>query len=198
VVSATVVEAIPGTGHGLLWMHGRTVSSHPGAFQVAAGPGIMLRPLPPASLLVTWSGGVTLAGQGASVQFSGVALVPLAVSGTLASGGRDLHVANASGQPLEDPWILSRGRVQRLPPVGERLDLALDEARWQAHERLQRVDGHHALLAWAFSRLEADAILRATPAWLVGWWRDPSLALRWDGRAQTASQLVLVPLTVRP
>jgi hypothetical protein len=199
VVSATVVEAIPGTVHGLLWMQGRTVSSHAGPFEVAAGAGIMLRPLLPAPLVLTWAAdGMTLAGRGAPAEFSGIGLVPLAISGTFESGGGRVSIVNASGQPLEDAWILARGRVQRLPPVGERLEHDLHEAGWQAHERLPRVDGRHALLVWAFSRVGGDAILKATPAWLVGWWRDSSLALRWDGRVQAPLQLVLVPLTARP
>ncbi|MDQ7857448.1 MAG: hypothetical protein QN174_11935 [Armatimonadota bacterium] len=197
VVSAAVVEAIPGSGHGLLWVAGRTISSHGGAFAVSLAPGVLVRPTPPASLDVVWADGVTLVGRGAAVGFFGSGLVPAPITGTVTARGDAIQVANASGRVLERAWVFRAGRVHALPPVGERLELSLDETRWQPHERLQRAEGH-ALLTWAFSRLDGDAILKATPAWLVGWWRDPSLALRWDGRLQTPQQLVLVPLATRP
>jgi hypothetical protein len=59
---------------------------------------------------------------------------------------------------------------------------------------MQRTEPNHALLMWTFSRLESDAILSSTPAWVVGWWRDPALAFAWDGRVEAPLQLVLVPL----
>ena len=197
VVSAAVVEALPGSGHGLLWVQGRTVSSHRGTFAVSVPPGVLVRPSPPASLDVLWADHVTLAGRGAAVGFFGSGLVPAPVGGTVTARGDAIQVVNASGRVLERAWVFRSGRVHALPPVGERLALALEESRWQPHERLQRTEGH-ALLTWAFSRLERDGILDATPAWLVGWWRDPSMALRWDGRLQVPQQLVLVPLALRP
>jgi len=135
-------------------------------------------------------------GSGGSVQLAGTAVVPLAISGTIGAraGATTVTVTNGSGRRLEFPWLLMRGRVQSLPAIGEVAQLVLDEQQWQPHDRLQRTEPNHALLMWAFSRLEADSILKGTPAWLVGWMRDPSLALRWDGRPEAPLQLVLVPL----
>jgi hypothetical protein len=107
-------------------------------------------------------------------------------------------VTNLSGRRIENPWVLAAGRVQRVPAVDRAARVALDEARWQAHERLPRTDVDHALLAWAFSHLSTGDILRSNPAWLVGWWRVPVDLLRWDGRPEAVPQMLLVPLAVPP
>lgn len=127
-------------------------------------------------------------------------MVPAAVAATLdaRAGTAAVTVTNLSGRRIETPWVLVAGRVQRVPAVDRVARVALDETRWQAHERLPRTDEDHALLAWAFSHLSTGDILRSNPAWLVGWWRDPALSFRWDGRPEAPLQMLLVPLAVPP
>ncbi len=195
VVSSVVIESIPATAHGLLMVSARTVSSHSGPFEVGAIGDLLLRPAPPASIVVTHGAEVGVRGSG-SVQLTGTAVVPLAITGTIgAQGGTTtVSVTNRSGQRLESGWIYKAGQVQPLPAIGEAARMALDDQKWMPRDRLQRTEPNHLLLLWAFSRLEGDVILKAPPAWLVGWMRDPSLALRWEGRPEAPLQLVLVPL----
>lgn len=196
VVSASVLEGLPGTGHGLLTMAGRAVVSHPAPFAVSAPAPMLLRPAAPGDVVLELDEGATLrAGRG--LVFTGTAVVPLGVDGAF-SDPRTLRVSNRTGRRLEPAWLFVDGRVHPLPAIGGTTTLALDDQRWLPFERLSRTDEGHALLVWAFSRLQTDAILRTTPAWLVGWWRDPSLALAWDSRREAALQLVLVPLAGRP
>ncbi len=196
VVASIVVEAIPMTGHGLLVISARTVSSHGGPFVVSSSNALLLRPVPPAPVVVVRGAEAAVQGSGGSVQLTGTAVVPVAISGAISAraGVTAITVTNGSGRRLEFPWLFVRGRVQPLPAIGEVLQRVVDEQQWQPHDRLQRTEPNHALLQWAFSRLEADAILKGIPAWLVGWMRDPSLALKWDGRPEVPLQLVLVPL----
>ncbi|MDR7483883.1 MAG: hypothetical protein QN187_00975 [Armatimonadota bacterium] len=200
VVASTVVEVMPPTGSGLLTVLARTSAAPDGAFEIAAAGTLLLRPLPTAPVTVVHGTETILRGRGAGIQVLGMAVVPAAISGTYAAGnaGATVTVTNRSGRPLEQPWVFVAGRVQAIPPIVGTARLVLDEQHWQPHDRLSRTQVHHALLVWAFSRLAADAILSATPAWLVGWWRDPVLALRWDGRIDAPLQLVLVPLTAPP
>lgn len=200
VVSSIVVESIPGTGHGLLHVFARTVSSHGGPFELTAPDGLLLRTLPAAPVTMVRGAGVSIRGEGTGIQVAGAAVVPAAVSGTIVErpGGATVQVINRSGWPLEKAWVQRAGQLQSVPPIGEVARLVLDDQQWQAPDRLGRTEPNHALLFWAFSRLDADAILKATPAWLVGWWRDPALAMRWDGRLESPLQLVLVPLTAPP
>ncbi|MDR7544630.1 MAG: hypothetical protein QN120_10345 [Armatimonadota bacterium] len=196
VASAVEIEAIPGTGHGLLRLHGRVVSSHARPFVVTAAPELLIRPSPPAAVTVMHGPRTALRGQGAGVQFAGTAVIPLPVFGTYRTTGGPANVTvfNRTGQPLEEPWVYASGRVQRAPPVGAWAQFVLNEQRWQSADRLQRTEPNHALLLWAFSRLGSGAILREIPAWLVGWWREPAWALAWDGRSEAPLQLVLIPL----
>jgi hypothetical protein len=196
VASAVEIEALPGTGHGLLRLHGRVLSSHAQPFVVTAPPELLIRPSPPAAMTVVRGPRTTLRGLGAGVQFVGTAVVPLPVYGTFrtAGGPASVTVFNRTGRPLEEPWVYVAGRVQRAPAVGASAQFVLDEQRWQSADRLQRTEPNHALLLWAFSRLGGGAILREIPAWLVGWWREPAWTLAWDGRPEAPLQLVLIPL----
>lgn len=195
-VSATAIEVIPGTGHALLSIAGRVVSAHGGPFAMSAPRGMLLRPDPTAPVTLLFGERTQISGRGTGVQFSGSAVVPAAMTGVYETrGGHAVaSVHNRSGRPLEGAWIYAARRVQRVASIRETAEIVLDETRWQAADRLPRTEENHALLAWAFTRLEADAILKSAPAWLVGWWRDPALAPTWNGRAQTPLQLVLVPL----
>ncbi len=195
VVSSVVIESIPSTAHGLLTVSARTVSAHSGPFVVGAIRDLLLRPAPPASIVVTRSADVNVQGSG-SVQLAGTAVVPLAITGTIGAPGgtTTLSVTNRSGQRLESGWLYKAGQVQPLPTIGEAARIAIDDQKWIPRDRLQRTEPNHPLLLWAFSRLEGDGILKSPPAWLLGWMRDPSLALRWGGRPEAPLQLVLVPL----
>ena len=195
-VSATAIEVVPGIEHGVLYLAGRTVSSHGGPFVMSGPRGLLLRPGPPASVTLVFGERTQVSGRGTGVQFSGSAVVPVAISGFyVTKGGSAIaSIANRSGRPLEGPWIYAAGRVQRVASIRESAEIILDEPHWQAADRVPRTEENHSLLTWAFSRLETDAILKGTPAWLVGWWRDPALTLIWDGRAQAPLQLILVPL----
>jgi hypothetical protein len=103
-------------------------------------------------------------------------------------------VANKSGRPLEKAWLYAGGRVQSIQDIGEQARVNVDEQQWQPADRLGRTEPNHAVLSWAFSRIESDAILKASPAWLFGWWREPGLGLRWNGRVEAQLQLIMVPL----
>ncbi|MGQ0551044.1 MAG: hypothetical protein ACT4PY_15400 [Armatimonadota bacterium] len=197
VIGATVVESMPGTGHGLVTVLARTVLSHEGGFSVSAGRELLLRPIPPSPVTVVRGAETLVRGTERSVRLSGSAVVPVSISGTFAprGDGATVAVTNLSSWILRKPWIYAAGRVQSIPDIASSTQVTLEEHRWQARDRLQRTEPNHALLLWAFSHLESDAILKATPAWLIGWAHDPALALRWGDRPEPAPQLVLVPLT---
>ncbi len=198
VVAAMVVESIPGTDQGLLTVLARTVLSHDGGFGVHMRPEVLLRPTPPAPVTVVRGTEVIVRGTERSVRLSGSAVVPVAISGTFAPRGDagTAVVTNRSGARLEHPWVYTAGRVQSIPTIAGGAHITLDERRWQTRDRLQRTEPNHALLLWAFSHLESDAILKATPAWLVAWIYDPALGLRWGDRPDSTPHLVLVPLGV--
>lgn len=196
VLGAVVVESMPGTGHGAMTVVARTVLSHDGGFTVRARGEVLLRPTPPAPVTVVHGDEVIVRGTERSVRLSGSAVVPVSISGTFASQGERATavVTNRSGARLEKPWIYASGRVHSVADIAESAQLALEERGWQTRDRLQRTEPNHALLLWAFSHVESDAILKATPTWLIAWMHDPALALRWGDRPESAPQLVLIPL----
>jgi hypothetical protein len=199
-VTSIVIEGLPGLEQGVVNAAVRTLSTGTGAFHVGVGSGLLLRPGPPASVTVVFGQKTALRGESTTIQLTGSAVLPLAVTGELIpaqGGGSALVIRNRSGRAIEPAWVFSRGRVLPLATVGSTARVVIDPQQWQPYDRLQRTEPNHALLMWAFSHLDADGILRATPAWLVGWTRDPSLTLQWDGRAEVPESLVLVPLPER-
>ena len=198
VVASSIIEGLPGTGHGLLAVVARGVRAHGEGIAVVTGRNLLLRPLVPVRLRVVHSDGTSIIESSAGgVLFTGTAIVPLPITGTFAPtlGGAEVTVANRSGHRLEPAWVYAAGRVQAIPAVGPAARIALDDRQWQVPERLQRADPNPALQAWAFVRLEAGAILKREPAWLLGWIRDPAGGLLWGNRPEPSLQLVLVPLT---
>jgi hypothetical protein len=197
VVASAVVEALPGTGRALVAMAARMVVSHPGEFGLAAPPELLLRAAPPADVTVVHAERTLLRSATPGIRVAGVGIAALEITGTVAvkDDAGTLSVVNRTGAPLDPAWVYQGGRVQAVGAIGSFARIALDAQRWVARDRLQRTDPNHALLLWAFSHLESDVILKAIPTWLVGWLRDPALSLRWEGRTEMMSHLVLVPLT---
>lgn len=197
VVASSVIEGLPGTGHGLLAVAARGAYADGEGAAVVTGRDLLLRPSVPARLRVVHSDGTSIESSARGVLLTGTAIVPLPISGTFAPmpGGAEVTVANRSGYRLEPAWVYAAGRVQAIPAVGPAVRIALDDRQWQVPGRLQRADPNPALLAWAFARLEAGAILREEPVWLLGWIRDPAGGLHWGNRPEPPLQLVLVPLT---
>ncbi len=200
LVGSVAIEAMAGTGHAILMVAARTITSHPGAFEVAAAPGTLLRPLPPAGVTVFHGEPSAVRGRGTGLQVTGATIISVPVTGAYDSRGSAavLTVTNRSGRVLERPWLYSGGRVQSLPDIGGQARLTVDEQQWQTADRLGRTEPNHAVLSWAFARVESDAILKASPAWLFGWWRDTALGLTWNGRAEAPLQLIMVPLVAPP
>ncbi len=197
VVASSVIEGLPGTGHGLLAVAARPSYANGQGGAVLAGPDLLLRPSVPARLRVVYSERTSLEGSASGVLLTGTAIIPLPVSGTYAAkpGGAEVTVANRSGHSIEPAWVYAAGRAQPIPAVGPEARIALDDRQWQVPGRLQRAAPNPALLAWAFARLEAGDILRKEPAWLLGWIRDPAAGLLWGNRPEPPLQLILVPLT---
>ncbi|MDI6771005.1 MAG: hypothetical protein QME77_00260 [bacterium] len=197
VVASSVIEGLPGTGHGLLAVAARSAYVDGEGAAVVGGRDLLLRPSVPARLRVVHSDETSVEGGARGVLLTGTAIVPLSITGTYAAmpGGAEVTVANRSGHRLETAWVYAAGRAQAIPSVGPAARIALDDRRWQVPGRLQRADPNPALLAWAFARLEAGAILKEEPAWLLGWIRDPAGGLRWGNRPEPPLQLVLVPLS---
>ncbi len=198
VVASSMLEALPGTGHGLLAVAARPSYANGQGSAVVAGPDLLLRPSAPARLRVVHSERNSIEGSASGVLLAGTAIVPLPVSGTYAAkpGGAEVTVANRSGHRIEPAWVYSAGRAQPIPAVGPRARIALDERQWQVPGRIQHTAPNPALLAWVFARLEAGDILRGEPTWLLGWIRDPTAGLLWGNRPEPPLQLVLIPLTV--
>jgi hypothetical protein len=200
IVGSMVVEGLAGTTHGILTVAARTITSFPATFHVTTAPGTLLRPTPPAAVTVVYADPAGVRGQGTGVQVTGAAVIAVPVTGAYDPRATPavVTVTNLSGRVLENPWVYAGGRVHALPGIGQQARVILDEQQWQAADRLGRTEPNHAVLTWAFSRVESDAILRASPAWLFGWWRDPTLGLTWNGRSEAPLQLIMVPLAAPP
>lgn len=200
VVASVVVTTIPGTGSGFVQMLARTVTSQRSDFVLRASGGLLLRPAPASGVVVVEHGQeAVVRGSGGGLRLAGSGVVPVLITGSVERqpAGDVAVVANRSGVRLEKPWIFNGGRVQPVADIGADARLPLEAQRWQARDRLQRTEPNHQLLLWAFTMLESDAILKATPTWLVGWLRDPGLGLRWGNRSESTQALILVPLAAR-
>jgi hypothetical protein len=193
-VASVVVEALPGADVARVLVVVRTVAAPGVTYTLALGAGALLRPTVPSPVtVVAGADGAVLSGTG-SVRLVATALVPVRVRAASGATRARVVVETAEGVRMDRGWVYAAGRVHALPAVAGRAEVTLDESRWAARDRLARTDPNHALLLWAFSLLESDAILKAHPAWLLGWTRDPALSFRWDGRVEVPWQLVLVPL----
>jgi hypothetical protein len=200
VVASVVVTTIPGTGSGFVQMLVRTVTSQRSDFVLRAPGGLLLRPAPASGVVVVEHGQeAVVRGSGGGLRLAGSGVVPVLITGSVERqpAGDVAVVANRSGVRLEKPWIFNGGRVQPVADIGADARFPLEAQRWQARDRLQRTEPNHQLLLWAFTMLESDAILKATPTWLVGWLRDPALGLRWGNRSESTQALILVPLAAR-
>ncbi len=199
IVASIVVVQLPGTGSGLVHMLARTVTSQTGGFTLQASGSLLLRPAPSSGVVVEHGQQTRVLGIGSGLRLAGSGVMPVSITGSLERlpAGDVAVVANRSGVRIEKPWILHAGRAQAIPEMSGDARVSLDAQRWQARDRLQRTEPNHQLLLWAFSLLESDAILKATPTWLVGWLRDSALGLRWGNRSESAYTLVLVPLATR-
>lgn len=197
VVASSVIEGLQGTGHGLLAIAARAVYVRGEGAATVTGRDLLLRPSTPARLRVLHSNGSSIESAAGDAAFTGTAIVPLPITGTFAPmpGGSEVTVTNRSGQRLEPAWVYAAGRVQPIPSVGPAARITLDDRQWQLPGVVPRADPNPALLAWAFARLEAGAILEGESAWLLGWIRDPAGGLHWGSRPDGSLQLVLVPLT---
>jgi hypothetical protein len=197
VVASAVAEGLPGTRYAIMAMSMRMVVSHPGDFVIGARGEMLLRPVPTASVALTYDARTLLKSGAPGLRLIGLGIVPMDVTGTLAprDDGGTLTVENRAGAPLDPVWVYQAGRIQAVGAIGGSAQIAIDGQRWIARDRLQRTDPNHALLVWAFSHLEGDAILKMIPTWLIGWVRDPASSLTWEGRREVTPHLVLVPLT---
>lgn len=193
-VAAAVTEAIPGTDHGLLTFAARTVSREREEYRLTTVSSLPLRPWPPAPVLVMHGDQTVILGRNTGVRLRGTAVIPAAVRGTRDAQTGAVTVANRSGRRIEQVWVYHAGRVQNGPDVAATAHFVLDEGRWRPLARLRRADVADAQLLWAFSRLEADDILKGSSAWMVGLWRDPLAAVRRDGRAEPSRSVLIVPL----
>ncbi len=199
VVASVVVTTLAGTGSGFAHMLVRTVTSHGSDFALQVSGNLLLRPAPASGVVVEYGKETIVRGSGGGLRLAGTGVVPVSITGSVERqpAGDVAVVTNRSGVRVEKAWIFNSGRVQPITDIGADARLPLDAQRWQARDRLQRTEPNHQLLLWAFSMLESDAILKATPTWLVGWLRDPALGLRWGNRSELIHVLVLVPLTAR-
>jgi len=195
-VASVVVEHLRGTEHARVLAVVRTVAAPGGRYVLRLGAGVLVRPTTPTGVtVVTRPDSVDVVGTD-SARLVATALGPARVRGALNRAYTRAVIETADGLRLERGWIHTAGRVHPLPAVAGRGVLALDAARWTTRDRLARTEPNHALLVWAFSLLESDAILKAHPAWLLGWMRDSAFSVRWNGRVEVPWQLVLVPLGV--
>lgn len=197
VVASMLAEALPGTGQAQVVISARMVVSHPGDYAIGAPAELLMRPNPPAAVTLSHDGQTLVRSGLPGLRLAGTGIVPLEVSGTYArrDDGGTVTVVNRTGARIEPAWIYQTGRVQAVSAIGPSAQIAVDGQRWLPRDRLQRTDPNHALLVWAFSHLESDAILKPIPTWLVGWLRNPAFSLRWEGRREVTPHLVLVPLT---
>ncbi len=193
-VAAAVVEAIPRTDHGLLTLAARTVSRERGEYRLTTSSALPIRPVPPAPLLIEHGERTAVLGLRSGILIGGTAVIPAPVGGTLDARTGAVAISNRSGRRVEEAWLYRSGRVQRLPAVPAGASFVPDEGSWRPVGRFRRSDVADASLLWAFSRLEADDILRGSSAWIVGLWREPSAAVRWDGRAEPSRSVLIVPL----
>jgi len=200
VVASAIAEGLPGTRYALVAMSMRMVVSHTGDFVIGAREETLLRPVPPASVTVVYDGRTLLRSGAPGLRVTGLGIVPMDVTGTLVArdDGGTLTVENRAGVPIDPAWVYQAGRVQAVGPIGASAQIVIDGQRWLARDRLQRTDPNHALLVWAFSHLETDAILKSIPTWLIGWVRSPASSLTWEGRREVTPHLVLVPLLASP
>ncbi|MDR7480979.1 MAG: hypothetical protein QN183_07060 [Armatimonadota bacterium] len=193
-VASVVVEALPGTAVGRVLVVARTVAAPGVTYAFRVGAGMLIRPAVPSPVtVVVGADGAEVSGTG-SVRLVATALAPVRVRAALDAARTRLAVETADGVRVDRGWLYVAGRVHAVPAVAGRVQVALADSRWLSRDRLARTEPNHALLLWAFSLLESDAILKAHPAWLLGWTRDPALGFRWNGRVEALWQLVLVPV----
>lgn len=195
-VASVVVEHLPGTDSARVLAVVRTVAAPGSTYVLHLAAGALVRPATPIGLtVVRRPDGADVIGAD-SARLVVHAMGSGRVRGTIDRAYTRAVIQLANGLRLERAWIHATGRVHPLPAVAGRAVLALDASRWTTRDRLARTEPNHALLVWAFSLLESDAILKAHPAWLLGWMRDPAFSLRWNGRVEVPWQLVLAPLGV--
>jgi hypothetical protein len=197
-VQAVVVEAIPDMEVARVRTVVALLSPYGGVFELTAPGGASLQPVEPRPLI--FNGPATVSGQAPA---SGLQLDVMQVVSTPAQGrliadpdGQRVEITLGSVQTIDEPLLVRRGQIYRLPRIAAALSAHLDATRWEPFTPLPSPPLNLAdrLRQEVLARLSRQAAGADVTTWLVGRIDDPQLSLRGRPMSTEVHQLVVIPL----
>jgi len=197
-VQASVVEAIAGVEVARVRTVVALLSPYGGAFELTAPVGASLELLEPRSLI--FNGPAEVGGQApaSGLQLDVMQIVPTPVQGRLIAdpGGLRVEITPRSVQTIDEPLLVRRGQIYRLPRIGAALSARLDAAGWEVFTPPPSPPRNRSDRSWTevLARLSRQTGGANATTWLVGRIDDPQLSLRGRPMSGEVYQLVVVPL----
>src|SRR5574337_715733 len=197
-VQTSVVEGIAGTDAARVRSMVALLSPYGGAFEFTAPAGARVQPIEPRALTFDSPTAIRGAALPSGLQLDLLARMPTPVRGRVHESpeGQRVEITPRGALHIEEPVLVRRGQIYRLPPITTALSMSLDSARWEtfaSHPNPQAaLDDRmkEEVLARLAGRLDASG----TPAWLVGRINTAELSLRSRSTSVEVHQLVAVPL----
>ena len=195
-VQTLVIEGIEGADAARVRSIVALLSPYSGSIEFTAPVGARIQPIEPHALTFDSPAAIRGTAPPSGLQLDVVQLMPEPVRGRLRESpdGQRVEITLRGGLRIEEPVLIRRGQIYRLPPINTAFSISLDPARWEplaSHpnpeavldERLKEV-----VLARIAGRAGGSGL------WLVGRINMRELSLRSRSTSVEVHQLVAVPL----
>ena len=197
-VQTSVVEGITGADAARVRSVVALLSPYGGAFEFTAPAGGRVQPIEPHALTFDSPDVIHGIAPPSGLQLDVLQLMPMPVRGRLreSSEGQRVEITARGGLRIEEPVLVRRGQIYRLPPITTALSISLDPARWEpfaSHLNPQSAIDDRLKEA-VLARIAGRPGGSGAPAWLVGRIHIPELSLRSRSTSVEVHQLVAVPL----
>lgn len=197
-VQTAVVEGIAGAELARVRSIAALLSPYGGAFEFTVPAGARVQPIEPHALTFDSPDAIRGTAPASGLQLDVLQLAPTFVQGRLRESpdGQRVEITPRSGLRIDEPVLVRRGQIYRLPPITTALSISLDPARWETF-------ASHTNSQAAFDDRLQEAVLAriagrpggsGAPAWLVGRINIPELSLRSRFTSVEVHQLVAIPL----
>ncbi len=197
-VQMTVVEGIEGVDVARVRSIVALLSPYSGSVDFTAPAGARVQPIEPHALTFESPAAIRGTAPPSGLQLDVLQLMPTPVRGRLRESqqGQRVEITPRGGLRIEEPVLVRRGRIYRLPPITTALSISLDPARWET------IAPHPNPQAALDERLKEVVLARiagrpggsGASAWLVGRISIPELSMRSRSTSVEGHQLVAVPL----
>ncbi|OLC31014.1 MAG: hypothetical protein AUH31_03595 [Armatimonadetes bacterium 13_1_40CM_64_14] len=197
-IQTSVVEGIGGADAARVRSIIALLSPYGGAFDFTAPAGARAQPIEPHALTFDSPAAIRGPAPPSGLQLEVLQLTPMPVRGRLRESpdGQRVDITPRGGVRIEEPVLVRRGQIYRLPPITTALSISLDPARWETFAAPPNAPPalDDRLMGLVLARIAGRPRGSGASAWLVGRINSPELSLRSRSTSVEVHQVVAVPL----